>query len=58
MWLEVTTEHRLAMEEMIQRNWGAEEMALDWSEHYSESTTPTIIALKELYLANPAALGL
>jgi hypothetical protein len=58
MWPEVTPEHRLAMEEMIQRNWGAEEMARYWSKHYSESTARTIIALKELYLANPAALGL
>ena len=58
MWPGVTPEHRLVMEEMIQRNWGAKEMARYWAEHYSECTSRTFIALKELYLANPAALGL
>jgi hypothetical protein len=58
MWPEVTPEHSLAMEEMIQRNRGAEEMARDWSEHYSECTPRVIIAMKELYLTDPAILGL
>jgi hypothetical protein len=58
MWPEVTQEHRLAMEEMVQRNWGAEQLARYWSEHYSECTPRVIIALKELYLTDPAILGL
>jgi len=58
MWPEVTQEHRLDIEEMVQRNLGAEQMARYWSEYYSECTPRVIIALKELYLTDPAILEL
>jgi hypothetical protein len=43
---------------MVQRNWGAEELANHWSEEFSDITARTFIALKELYLADAAVLGL
>ena len=58
LWPKVTPKHRLAIEEMVQRNWEAEQLARHWSKSYPECTARMFIALKELYLADPAALGL
>ena len=57
-WPKVNEEDRLAIEEMVLRNWGAEELALHWSEGYADITARTFIALKELYLADAAGLGM
>jgi hypothetical protein len=57
-WPKVTQEHRLTIEEMVQRNWEAKQLAHNWSKSYADCTARTFIALKELYLANPAALDL
>ena len=57
-WPKVAAEERLAIEETVGRNWGAGEMANRWSEGYADITARTFIALKELYLADAAVLGL
>ena len=55
-WPRLTAEQRLATEEMIERNWGAQEMVYYWSEKYPEVTMLTFIALKELYFVDPGVL--
>jgi hypothetical protein len=45
------------MEEMVQRNWSAEEMARHWAKAYPEGSDKAFIALKELYMAHPEVLG-
>ncbi len=56
-WPRLTAEQRLATEEMIQRNWGAQEMVGYWSEKYPEVTMRTFIAMKELYFVDPGVLS-
>ena len=58
LWPKVDSDDRLAIEETVQRNWSAEELSHYWSDSYPEWTADAFIALKELYLANPAVLGL
>jgi len=58
LWPKVNSDDRLAIEETVQRNWSAEELSHYWSDSYPEWTADAFIALKELYLANPAVLGL
>ena len=57
-WPEVTPDHRQEIEGMVQRNWGAAELAHHWSESYPRCTALSFIALKELYLADFDVLAL